>query len=180
MRNCFRAGRVVCVPLLFGVLFFFAPGRAMALQSVSCGWDPSSAPDVVNYNIYYWQSGGAVTNKLAVGDVTAADVPGLVEGATYYFLITAITTAGTESAPSDQIMYTVPSPVTLQAQFVQLGNGAAVLSITATGDIPAQWTLECSPDLLTWADYATGTNMAVNIQIQDTTATQKFFRLKSL
>jgi hypothetical protein len=182
MKSCTQAGRVARVLRWFGVLILMsgASGRALALQSLWCSWDPSSSPEVVNYNIYYWQAGGTVTNRLGVGDVTTAEVPGLLEGATYGFVLTANTADGLESAPSGQITYTVPSPLTLQMQFVPSGNGVAALFITATGDVPAQWALEGSTDLLNWADCATGTNTAVNFQTRVATVPQMFFRLKAL
>lgn len=177
MKRYVSGRRVPCASLLFAGLMACLPLPLSAVQSVKLAWNPSSTIGITNYNVYYWQQNGVGTNKLAFGSVTNAAVPGLTEGKTYYFSVTADSSAGLESPPSSLIAYTVPTVAVLQMQTVCTGGKVTALTITAGGAVPAQWTLQCSTNLLTWSAYARGTNIAVNLQVPVTSAPRKFFRL---
>lgn len=176
--NCVRNGQRNYAALLIVGWIACLPLPLSALQNVKLAWDPSAPGGITNYNIYYWQQNGAVTNKQQCGCQTNATITGLVEGRTYLFKITANGTLGLESTPSVEISYTVPVPV-LQMQAVRQGGRVTALNITATGGTPVQWTLECSTNLLSWSGYAAGTNTAVSVQVPATTAARMFFRLKN-
>lgn len=82
--------------------------QAVGDQSVLLTWDPSSAPDVVGYNIYFGTACRKYSKVVAVGNTTNATIPGLVAGATYYFAATTVDSNGDESDFSNEAIYTVP------------------------------------------------------------------------
>jgi hypothetical protein len=104
--NCFTvriAGLVAC--LLVG----FGPSQLFADQSVTLTWSPSADTNAVGYKIYYGGASGAYTNTLDVGNATNVTVAGLSEGNTYYFSATTVSSAGVESAFSNEASYAIPT-----------------------------------------------------------------------
>jgi hypothetical protein len=134
--------------LLLGLLVF-PLCSASATQSVAFGWDPSADVNAVGYNIYFGTASHIYTNKVPVGNVTAAAVGGLLEGATYYFAATTYDTLNLESSFCDEIAYTIPYAPTNQPPAIiflsgtnQADAGAnptfAVIA-TGTGPLAYQW-----------------------------------------
>jgi Fibronectin type III domain len=80
----------------------------IASQSVTLGWDPSSDPNSVAYNIYYGTVSHEYTTEVSAGNATSVVINGLIEGATYYFAATTYDVSGQESSFSDEVPYTVP------------------------------------------------------------------------
>lgn len=152
---------------------------ASSAASVDLGWNASSDSNVVGYNVYYGTSSGVYTNETYVGDTTNAVVTGLVPGVTYYFSATSVDADGQESAFSTEIAYTIPNPnaVVLAMNTVQTGGTVSAITLTASGDIPAQWTIESSSDLQTWTPLISGTSSTVNVTIPITSLPHQFFRL---
>ncbi len=162
--NCSR--RAILGSFLFAVLLAITPLSAFADGSVTLAWSACADPCVVGYNIYYGGASGAYTNAISAGNSTNATVSGLVQGATYYFAATSLTSSGFESPFSSEVAYLIPpnappvnQPPTLNAitnlsinenaglQTVSLSgitagdtNGNQTLSVTAvssnTGLIP--------------------------------------------
>jgi len=82
-------------------------------QSVRLAWDPSPDTSVVGYVVHYGTASSAYTSALDVGNNSAAVLPGLQPGMTYYFVVTAYNSARQESTPSNEVIYQVPVfPVT--------------------------------------------------------------------
>ena len=77
-------------------------------SSAVLAWNGDSSPNVARYNLYSGGASQSYTNVVSVGNVTNATVSGLVQGATYFFAVTAINSAGLESTPSPEISYAVP------------------------------------------------------------------------
>ncbi|MGA2280609.1 MAG: fibronectin type III domain-containing protein [Verrucomicrobiota bacterium] len=173
---------------------------AFATGSVTLAWNASTDPSVVGYNVYYGGASGAYTNEICAGNATNATISGLVEGTTYYFAATTYAASGRESPFSSEVSYLVP----LNVPIVNCSNTyTAVVTTNAPGfytnrlhqirPIPlfstnyifngfwiyyppsGVWTLQSSSNLLTWFDYATGTN-AVFIP---NTGGNWFFRFKA-
>ena len=171
-----------------------------ATGSVTLVWNASTDPSVVGYNVYYGGASGAYTNEICAGNATNATISGLVEGTTYYFAATTYAVSGRESPFSSEVSYLVP----LNVPIVNCSNTyTAVVTTNAPGfytnrlhqirPIPlfstnyifngfwiyyppsGVWTLQSSSNLLTWFDYATGTN-AVFIP---NTGGNWFFRFKA-
>jgi len=86
----------------------FLPLPALATTSVTLAWNASSDSAVAGYNIYYGGSGHTYTNEITVGRTTSVTIPGLIEGATYYFAATTYSVAGVEGNLSTELAYLVP------------------------------------------------------------------------
>src|ERR1019366_5906922 len=80
--------------LLSGFGFQFS---ALAVQSATLNWDPSTDSNVAGYNIYYGTASHTYTNVIVLGNVTNTTVTGLIEGATYFFAATTYNASGVES-----------------------------------------------------------------------------------
>jgi fibronectin type 3 domain-containing protein len=80
-------------------------------HSVSISWDPSLSSNVAYYKVYRGTvSGGPYSllgNSMAGDSYTDSTV---AAGATYYFVTTTVSTAGLESAFSNQFKCTIPTP----------------------------------------------------------------------
>ncbi len=115
VQNCFFASQIRSRVSFAAILRFLvlASGFLLALgaqaeKSVTLAWDPSPTPTVVGYTIQYGTNSGQYSEFLLLGNETTAVVPDLLEGITYYFVVTAHTEEGLESDPSNELEYTVP------------------------------------------------------------------------
>ena len=118
---------------LFAVLLATVISRMPARgdQSVTLAWTPDTETNISNYNLYYGGASGVYTNSVNVGNVTNCMVAGLQSASTYYFAVTADNTSGLESAPSNEISYTVPTVV------VSTPPGLPVLATMAASSVTA-------------------------------------------
>jgi hypothetical protein len=87
-------------------------GSATAPQhSVALAWSASSSNDVVAYNIYRGTTSGGPYSLLTSMNSSTADTDSTVQsGTTYYYVVTAVDSAGAESAYSNPTQAAVPSP----------------------------------------------------------------------
>jgi hypothetical protein len=96
--------------ILVGCIFisgFLSRSFAGALLA---SWNPNSETDLAGYKIYYGTQPGNHPVVIDVGDTTRHQVDNLVEGQTYYFVVTAYDQAGNESAPSVEVFASVDGP----------------------------------------------------------------------
>lgn len=101
---------------------------ANAAQTVTLAWDPSSGTDVAGYQVRYGTSSGSYSQTLDAGTATVATIANLTAGTTYFFVATAYSTSGLESAPSNEVSF---AAVANQAPVVALAdprNGAILTS----------------------------------------------------
>jgi hypothetical protein len=96
-----------CAIMLFSLLFFVS-SPAYSGQ-VTLAWDPSSAGDLAGYRVYSGTTSRSYSMKLDVGNATSCVIKGLVDGATYYFAVTAVDTSGLESSYSNEATMTLAS-----------------------------------------------------------------------
>jgi hypothetical protein len=103
------SARVTSVVTGFLALTLFAASgpSLKAAQSVTLGWDRSTDA-VAGYRVHYGGASKAYSMRRDVGRETGAVISGLKEGATYYFAVTAYSSAGLESDFSNELRYTVP------------------------------------------------------------------------
>lgn len=108
VRRGFRSSWLIRLYLILivGGAFVTLPGYAV--QNVTVSWDVSPGGNVAGYNLYYGPNSLEYTNMLVAGNATSVLVPGLVEGATYYFAATAYDLTGVESELSNEVLYSVP------------------------------------------------------------------------
>ena len=81
---------------------------ALALQNATLAWDPNSEPDLAGYRLYYGTAPGVYDQVLEVTGASSVSAPNLNECTTYYFVVTAVNSAGMESAPSTEVTYQAP------------------------------------------------------------------------
>jgi hypothetical protein len=101
-----RRRRAVLVSILFVGLSTFGPSCALAVNSLTIGWDPSLDAQVIGYKVYYGTASGSYTNVVAVSNSTIATISNLVDGATYFLAATAVDAMGLESAFSNEAVFT--------------------------------------------------------------------------
>ena len=151
LRHAKAAAVILCIAQIHNPLE--ARGQTpTASYNVNLAWDVHLDPLVTAYRVHYGTAGGVYTASIAVGNATQTTIPGLAEGVTYFFAITALNTSGLESGFSNEVNF-LP------------GNHATSLSTTATGAmaltvrgvIGLSYDIEASQDLKTWTIISTVT-----------------------
>jgi hypothetical protein len=87
-------------------------GIAATAHSTTLNWTASTSTGVVGYYVYRGtQTGGPYTkiNSTAVAGTTYTD-SNVTAGATYFYVVTAVDSTGTESAQSSEVSATIPTP----------------------------------------------------------------------
>ena len=103
-----RIGRSLLSKLFWlSVLTLMSGGSASGSPSLLLAWTASPDADVAGYILYYGAASGNYNHTNYIANVTTATVTGLPEGFTYYFVVRATNTAGLESPPSNELVYTV-------------------------------------------------------------------------
>lgn len=76
---------------------------------VTLEWDANTEPDLAGYRIYVGTASGSYgTIPIEAGLATTCTIGRLTNGRTYYFVATALDTAGVESGWSNEVSCTVP------------------------------------------------------------------------
>ena len=73
-------------------------------NAIGLAWTASSTPGVTGYRILYGVDSGNLTNSMDVGNVTSANIAGLISGQTYYLAIVTLTSNGSSLSTSSIIM----------------------------------------------------------------------------
>jgi hypothetical protein len=81
-------------------------------HSVGLGWNTSTSSGVTGYNIYRASaSAGPFTRLNSTLDATPFDTDSTVKaGQTYYYVVTAVSSTGTESTYSNEVQVAIPTP----------------------------------------------------------------------
>ena len=99
----FQRIAVTAIALLFGL-----PAVASA-ASAQLSWTPNTEPDLAGYIAFYGTASGTYSHQLDVGDVSAATIPSLTAGDTYYFAVKAYDISGNQSNYSTEVVLEVPA-----------------------------------------------------------------------
>jgi PKD repeat protein len=134
--------RFACALLALASLAF--AGRAVA-ASVTLAWDPVASPALAGYMVHYGPAAGSYTTTIDAGNVTTRTVPGLTEGATYHFVVTAYDASRKESPYSNDASATIPYSPPAANFSVSATSGVAPLALnfasTSSGNITGYaWT----------------------------------------
>ena len=124
-----------------------APNRVCASQSAELTWTDSPDDNVVSYNVYFGTESGVYFDVTNCPDISDVIIPGLEDGTTYYFAVSAVDDAGNESELSNEAYYTVPppAPFTLQVQ-----------GTTAAQTVQVSWTPSPESDVFGYiVEYGT-------------------------
>src|SRR5580693_8309840 len=106
---------------------------AQGAQSVYLTWNPSTSPGVVSYKVYFGTQSRVYPNAVAFGVTNSATIPGLQDGAIYYFATTAVTTNGSESPYSNETNYTTPfSTANISLSVIASTQALAAVELTWT------------------------------------------------
>src|ERR1700720_2558375 len=76
---------------------------------VILAWNADSDPSVVGYRLHSGTTSGVYTQTTEVGNALAVSVSNLVNGNTYFFVVTAYNAAQVESPASNEVSYLVPT-----------------------------------------------------------------------
>ena len=151
--------------ILLAGIGLFAPAPGISDTSVTLGWSASAGTNIAGYNLYYGTAAGNYNRKLFLGNVTTARVTDLVEGAVYYFAVTASSFAGQESPPSNEVAYRVPG-VAVALTPTSADPALRAFALQSRAPRPAAaWILEASEDLHTWREVAGGSEATVQVVI---------------
>jgi Abnormal spindle-like microcephaly-assoc'd, ASPM-SPD-2-Hydin/HYDIN/CFA65/VesB-like, Ig-like domain len=86
-------------------------GVAPTQHSVNLSWGASSSLNVQGYNVYRAAISGGPYAAVVSANSGTTFVDGSVQsGQTYYYVVTAVDTSGTESVYSNQVQAVIPSP----------------------------------------------------------------------
>jgi fibronectin type 3 domain-containing protein len=97
--------------ILWSLVAALSQLAALATQSVTLIWNPSSDTNVAGYRIYYGTVSQDYTSVVTVGNVTNATITGLADGTTYFFAATTLDAAGDESAFSNEATFSTAAAV---------------------------------------------------------------------
>lgn len=146
-------------------------------QSISLAWDGNSDANVVGYVVYMGIVSGDYLIANNVGQATNATVSGLQPGGVYYFVVTAYTASGLESAPSEEIVFQAPAltpPLQISAvgstvslKFTAISGKTYVVEYKDSLDEP-QWTL---------LNSVAGTDGVMTISDSNSGAASRFYRV---
>ncbi len=86
-------------------------GVAPTQHSVDLSWGASSSSNLQGYNVYRaGVSGGPYAAVVSANSGTTFVDASVQSGQTYFYVVTAVDTSGTESAYSNQVQAVIPSP----------------------------------------------------------------------
>jgi len=131
-RSSRLAGIAALIVLTIALVFGAGIGTASAVGSVVLAWDANTEPDVSGYKLYYGTASATYGTPITVGNLLTYTVPGLTDGLTYYFAVTAYDTFGNESGYSNEVVYTVPGvpEINLVGNSVSIVDGDTTPSTT--------------------------------------------------
>ena len=113
---------------------------APIIRGAALKWNPNTESDLLGYNVYRATTSGGDYSLLNTAPVTSPSymAGGLAGGTTYYYVVTAINTSGSESGYSAEVSATTPSP-TLPISITSPANGTNVnaSSVIITGTVDA-------------------------------------------
>ncbi|MGL4399857.1 MAG: di-heme oxidoredictase family protein [Luteolibacter sp.] len=105
---------------------------AGGVNSIGLAWSASPTPGVTGYRILYGTSSGNLDQSVDVGNVTAASIPDLIAGQTYFLSVVALTANG-ESLPGDATLSAIPN---VDSGIVALYNSSTVPEAATTVNTP--------------------------------------------
>src|SRR5207248_39883 len=102
--------------------------------------DGTPLTNLAGYKLRYWQNSSGTPQSLDVGNQSSYTLTGLVDGATYSFVVDAYTTSGTTSSDSNMLTITVPTsnqaPVALADTASTPAGKSVTISVLANDSDP--------------------------------------------
>ena len=148
--------------LLYATIVFGCPTNG----DVTLSWTPPTTnadgtplTELAGYNVYYGTSTGNYSQSIDVGNVTTYQVRNLMDGLTYYFVVTAYDASGNESGDSNEVNKTIQPPVVDAGpdQAVTLPNSAILDGTVIDDGLPSStlittWSQVSGPGTVTFAN----------------------------
>jgi PKD repeat protein len=120
----FVRGILFSLFMLFGVHAF---AGAMKLT-----WNSVTSPSLAGYVVHYGPSAGNYPSRIDVGKVTSYTIPGLADGATYHFAVTAYDSSRVEGAYSSDVVGVVGQTAPTADFTASTTSGGAPLGLNFT------------------------------------------------
>ena len=81
-------------------------------HTVSLSWSASTSPSVIGYNVYRSTTAGGPYTKLTATPLTVTTYVdyNVTAGQTYFYVTTGLDVSANESAPSNEVSATIPTP----------------------------------------------------------------------
>ncbi len=129
--HCHRRSRSPFLRILSPLVALLAfTGNAVAGQ-VSLAWD--AVANATGYKVHYGQSSASYSSDVDAANQLTYTVPGLADGARYYFAVTAYGPTGTaESGFSNQVTTVVAASAPVASFTANPATGTAPLTVTLT------------------------------------------------
>jgi hypothetical protein len=181
VSDCFS--RIMGFTRVLGGILFFAllHNPVQAVSSVTFAWDRNPEASVVDYRIRYGVVSRTYTDMVSTGNATSATISNLVEGATYYFAVTAYNIFGLESDYSNEIPY--PVPMALARVQIRAASARQII-LTVTGPSGRTYDIQATPDFKTWKAIGTVTlGAGGSLDLIDTNAaifSKRFYRTRDI
>ncbi len=87
---------------LIQMQFILLPINSLA-SYLTLAWDPNTEPDLSGYRVYYATASGEYVDSVDVGNITTYRLDDLLDGVTYFIVVTAYDTSGNESDFSNEV-----------------------------------------------------------------------------
>ena len=143
MNNQYKSRKSNLISLL--LTFFTLAMASGPLSAVQLVWDPPPDSGIVGFMVYVGTSSRVYTTNVNVGMTTSYTLPAFPEGTTVFLSATSYDAAGSQSAYSEEVSYTVPSLAPVAAFSASTTSGVAPLALnfssSSTGSVTTYaWT----------------------------------------
>ena len=144
----------VCLPIITSLFFLSMPAFA---ETATVSWDANTESDLSGYKIYYGTSSGSYDDVVDVGNTTSFSINNLVDGTTYFFVVTAFDFSGNESGFSNEVSFTPTQGTPPQITGVSVGDDTKLDVLfsepldKASAENPANYSINGGVQVLTAA-----------------------------
>jgi hypothetical protein len=115
------------------------PETVTANQAITLSWSPNAEADLAHYNVRIGTVSGVYGAPVNTGTVTNFQFTGLVNGTTYYMVVTAVDTSNNESGYSAQVT-DVPNPIVGGGDITPPGAPSSVTAVGRDSYVDLGWT----------------------------------------
>lgn len=148
-----------CLALFCLLLLLISSAASLSeAADVTLAWDANNEPQVSGYRVYYGTASRIYSSSINTGKVAIYRVTGLADETRYYFAVTACDASGNESAYSNEVSTTTPTPgtactysITPATASFSASGGAGSIGVTASS--ACSWTASSG---VAWATISGG------------------------
>lgn len=160
---------------------------ALVASPIKLSWNAANDPTVKGYALYYGLLTQSTPNRADVGTNLNCTISNLVVGTTYRIYAVSYNIFGAESVPSNELLYTPPTPVTVpnptgpRLQITRQANGTMLLSYKATPGLVCGIQFAATPNPPAWQTLANVTSDSLSniiaLDIAANKVAQRFYRV---